>query len=247
MSCKELTNDLLADFADWQLAPHDRNRVARHLEVCEPCRVRRDDLEVMSGALRGAAEPPPAALLLQLDRAVLGALPRAEASPSVPRRLRSWPLLRGAAAIVLVGLVSFLAGRRTAPGPAPQVAAREIPAVAPPRPAVEPARPFPGAIPGSHPGPAAVTAEPRRAPPPEPRSAPATGIARGTTPFPQGIPPPLLGDLNGDGVVDIADARILQQMITQGLPLPAHADVNGDGVVDIADVREILRAILASR
>jgi hypothetical protein len=55
------------------------------------------------------------------------------------------------------------------------------------------------------------------------------------------------GDLNGDGVVDVADARLLQQLLTQGLPLPPEADVNGDGVVDIADVREILRIELATR
>jgi len=53
--------------------------------------------------------------------------------------------------------------------------------------------------------------------------------------------------LNGDGVVDIADARLLQQRITLGQPLPANADVNGDGTVDIADVREILRSELAAR
>ena len=48
-------------------------------------------------------------------------------------------------------------------------------------------------------------------------------------------------------MVDIADARLLQQRLTQGLPLPALADVNGDGIVDIADVREILRVELAAR
>jgi hypothetical protein len=56
-----------------------------------------------------------------------------------------------------------------------------------------------------------------------------------------------MGDVNGDGSVDIADARTLQQALILGLPLPAEADVNGDGIVDVADVRQITRAEVAAR
>jgi hypothetical protein len=57
----------------------------------------------------------------------------------------------------------------------------------------------------------------------------------------------VLGDLNGDGIVDIADARALQQALVLGQPLPPQADVNGDGAVDVADVRQITRAEVAAR
>ena len=253
MNCKELTNDLLADYAYWRLAPRERNRVARHLDVCEPCRGRRDDVEGMTGALRRASEAPPAALVAQLDRAVLGTLARTRAAAPAPARPRSaWPpALAGLAAVLLIGTVAFFAGRRTAPEPAPRIVVREAAGA----PAVESRpRPEPEPIPQSPPRKpeARVVPEERR---PEPKPAfeiapvPQPAISRPfpAPPPPPPPPPPKPGDLNGDGLVDIADARILQQRLTQGLPLPAHADLNGDGVVDIADVREILRAELAAR
>jgi hypothetical protein len=36
-------------------------------------------------------------------------------------------------------------------------------------------------------------------------------------------------------------------MLTLGLPLPPNADVNGDGVVDIADVRMIVQSQVKPR
>jgi hypothetical protein len=244
MNCKELTNDLLVDYADWQLAPHERNRVARHLDVCEPCQVRRNELEGMTGALRHATDSPPAALMAQLDRAVLGALPAV--APPAPRRRRPLAFV-GIAAVLVVGLAAFFAGQRTAPRPEPKVFVREtptaIPKAEPIQPKAEPALETPLKKPTPKPVP------PEKIPEPAPNStpAPAPVIVKVPPPVPAPHPLPKPGDLNGDGVVDIADARILQQMITQGLPLPAHADLNGDGVVDIADVREILRTELASR
>jgi hypothetical protein len=58
----------------------------------------------------------------------------------------------------------------------------------------------------------------------------------------------ILGDLNGDGVVDLPDA-ILAQQIADGVLVPTAmqlyaGDINGDGVIDSADVTLILRIIL---
>lgn len=185
MNCDDMKNDVLADYADRQLAIEDRARVKRHLDECDRCRNRRGDVETMAAALWHAAEAPPAALVRQLDIAVL-------ALPS--RRRRAWPILlaaafTGAAAGVLI---TFIALTRPAPDPsAPTVA---IVAPVPP-------------------------------PPPLPLS-----------------PPALAGDLNGDGTVDVADARVILRRVATGEPAPANADVNGDGAVDIADAREITRS-----
>jgi hypothetical protein len=58
----------------------------------------------------------------------------------------------------------------------------------------------------------------------------------------------VLGDLNGDGAVDLLDA-ILAQQIADGQLVPTQVqldagDINGDGVIDSADVTLILRMIL---
>lgn len=241
MNCKELTNDRLLDYADWQLAPHERHRVARHLDVCEPCRGRRDDLEGMTGALRRSADAPPAALLAQLDRAVLGGLPRT-IEPASPKR-RLWPLAAvGVAALLLIGVVSFLVGERSARTTDPVVVRETPPAPPPPAPGPQPTVEAPKPSPPLEP-PALPRPRPQPEPPPPPPPPPPPVIVKEPPPE----PPPLRGDFNGDRTVDIADARLLQQWITLGQPLPPNADVNGDGTVDIADVRQILRAELAAR
>ena len=52
------------------------------------------------------------------------------------------------------------------------------------------------------------------------------------------------GDVNGDGVVDIADVNAAIDMIL-GLKSPTtEADVNGDGTVDVADMNAIINIIL---
>ena len=255
MTCKELTNDLLLDYADWQLAPHERNRVVRHLDVCEPCRGRRDDLDGMAAALRHSTEAPPAALMAQLDKSVLAALPQtrqAAPPPGVPRpKLLLWPLaVAGVAALVAIAAVSIVVGDRMTRPRAPAVV-RDTPRPDPePRrePPVEPARrPDVERVPAPDPLPTRPEPRPiREEPAPEPKPAPVIAQEPRVT-APNAAPRVLPGDLNGDGVVDIADARILQQMITHGLQLPENADVNADGMVDVADVREIIRAELALR
>ncbi|MBO4871564.1 MAG: BspA family leucine-rich repeat surface protein [Muribaculaceae bacterium] len=55
------------------------------------------------------------------------------------------------------------------------------------------------------------------------------------------------GDLNGDGVVDVADVNICINVILERVTDPAIealADLNGDGTVDVADVNMIINIIL---
>lgn len=53
------------------------------------------------------------------------------------------------------------------------------------------------------------------------------------------------GDINGDGIVDIADVSLLinEMLLSQGLDLDI-ADLNGDGIVDIADVSAAIDIVL---
>lgn len=46
---------------------------------------------------------------------------------------------------------------------------------------------------------------------------------------------PVLGDINGDGVVDLLDIQPFVDAITNGT-FSEEADINGDGVVDLLDV-----------
>jgi hypothetical protein len=56
----------------------------------------------------------------------------------------------------------------------------------------------------------------------------------------QGAPQYQVGDVNGDGSVDIADAVAVLKA-TAGNPVLGDADVNGDGTVDIADAVAVLK------
>lgn len=58
----------------------------------------------------------------------------------------------------------------------------------------------------------------------------------------------VLGDLNDDGIVDVADVALAMR-IALGLVVPSssqlqHGDINGDGVIDTADVMHIQRKAL---
>lgn len=57
---------------------------------------------------------------------------------------------------------------------------------------------------------------------------------------PQGIK----GDINGDGIVDVADVNAAIDMILSLQPNKPEADVNGDGKVDVADLNAIINIIL---
>ena len=55
---------------------------------------------------------------------------------------------------------------------------------------------------------------------------------------------PVLGDITGDGVVDIADVNaVINMMLGKEVPTTA-ADVTGDENVDIADVNAIINIML---
>ena len=59
----------------------------------------------------------------------------------------------------------------------------------------------------------------------------------------------VIGDLNGDGVVDVADVNICINVILERVTDPAIkalADLNGDGTVDVADVNMIINIILSN-
>ena len=56
--------------------------------------------------------------------------------------------------------------------------------------------------------------------------------------------PAVKGDLNGDGVVDIADVNACIDMILGQATATADADVNGDGNVDVADMNAIIDIVL---
>lgn len=56
--------------------------------------------------------------------------------------------------------------------------------------------------------------------------------------------PVLKGDINGDGVLDVADASALIDMVLNSGTCTEVADVNGDGALDVADVTELITLIL---
>lgn len=56
--------------------------------------------------------------------------------------------------------------------------------------------------------------------------------------------PVLKGDINGDGVLDVADASALIDMVLNSGACTEVADVNGDGALDVADVTELITLIL---
>lgn len=56
--------------------------------------------------------------------------------------------------------------------------------------------------------------------------------------------PMLKGDINGDGVLDVADASALIDMVLNSGTCTEVADVNGDGALDVADVTELITLIL---
>jgi hypothetical protein len=53
------------------------------------------------------------------------------------------------------------------------------------------------------------------------------------------------GDVDGDGVVNIADVTALIDILLSGGTVPANADVDDDGVVNIADVTALIDMLLS--
>ena len=58
--------------------------------------------------------------------------------------------------------------------------------------------------------------------------------------------PFILGDVNGDGEVDIVDVTMLISAVLSNKPVePAVADMNNDGSIDIIDVTELINYVLS--
>ena len=58
----------------------------------------------------------------------------------------------------------------------------------------------------------------------------------------------LRGDVNGDGVVNVADINVIVNIILGGHVSPEimkRADVNNDGVVNVSDINIVISLILA--
>ena len=64
----------------------------------------------------------------------------------------------------------------------------------------------------------------------------------------QGGSPAIVGDVNGDGKVDVADVNIIIDIILGNATVDQYpaADVTGDGKVDVADVNAVIDIILAA-
>ena len=53
------------------------------------------------------------------------------------------------------------------------------------------------------------------------------------------------GDINGDGLVNVADVTALIQIILNSTPVDLDlADLNGDGLVNVADVTTLIQIVL---
>lgn len=69
----------------------------------------------------------------------------------------------------------------------------------------------------------------------------------GTTPPPGTVTPPpaaVLGDLNGDGVVNEVDVGLLKQAISGEIPVSStKMDMNNDGVVNTRDLIDMIRMV----
>ena len=56
---------------------------------------------------------------------------------------------------------------------------------------------------------------------------------------------PILGDVNGDGKINVSDVSALINMILDFTPKdPERADINGDGRVNVSDVTALINIIL---
>ena len=54
----------------------------------------------------------------------------------------------------------------------------------------------------------------------------------------------IIGDLNGDGQLNVTDVTVLINMILGTEPMSAKADINGDGKVDVSDITALINLIL---
>ena len=259
MDCRRLTDDLLLDHSERRLNRDTRKQVEKHLHGCAPCGDRFEEVQSIARAMaRTLAPNPPAELVAQLDAAILKGAP-----PPVLRRLHPafWSVAGiAAAAAVVLALVSWANRHETSiepelvgkppnvnpppvepPRPAPPKPQPPREVIATPDPKAEPPKPEP-----PKPEPQIVNKYPRPEPPIDPEPEPPK-----PEPKPEPIPVPVLvklGDLNGDGKIDIADRMILTAVLNDEEEGDLKiADLNNDGKIDVADAQILSEMIAESR
>ena len=67
LTCREFV-ELVTDYLDGALAPAERERFDRHLDMCEGCREHLDQMDATLRALRAAGEDPEPGEVEGLDR-----------------------------------------------------------------------------------------------------------------------------------------------------------------------------------
>lgn len=229
MNCKMISHDRLLDYADKRLPADEAEAICRHLDLCRHCRRLFDEATMLSSAIKESPELTGAkAITPEMDLAVFAEIRKASARMRRKSRKTPWRVILAYAAAVLISIVMPTIVILSLKG----VERRNMEAVA------------------SHRQPTAETLRPI-APIPNPPTVAVTLPAPAAVPKMPGKIAPLKvrGDINGDGVVDIADAMLLQQAIlgeaVSSLD-PANSDVNGDQRIDILDIREIATATLAT-
>ncbi|MBI2900443.1 MAG: hypothetical protein HYY17_09665 [Planctomycetes bacterium] len=219
MTC--VTNDVLLDLSERRLAGELSDRVETHLLDCDACRARFGEIRAIASAVRRCTGTPDA-LLSRLDGGMAEILAR-------PRRRRLAVPAAIAAALAVAALVYLAAPDRPMPPPPPALSAI---AAAPPLPRAETEIRTERRSPASE---AAVVTDARRP-------------AEDATPD---LPwrPARPGDVNGDGLIDVADRLVLARYLAGRTPAPdpAVADLNGDGAIDVGDVQILTREIARGR
>ncbi len=121
--------EALQALRDGELHGEERRNVEAHVESCDECSARLDELSWLGGLLREAAEDD--AARFDPDRLWARLAPELDASPSAWERLRAWwtpaRLVPAAGLVAVAAALALLlwpagtndAGRRTPPGPAP--------------------------------------------------------------------------------------------------------------------------------
>jgi hypothetical protein len=248
--CAEITGDLLADYADGTLGEEQRRKVEKHLEGCESCRIRAEEIKIITGALREDSQlnediPVPESV----DRAVFATIRevagRQRARSSWLLQKRFLVISSAAACVLLVVIIGLL----LVPGPSYQRAGRtamdmqkggkyeryagEAGGISTWRTLREDKDRPVVALEEE-----VVGGESER----RPAGTDLTAITK-----PRIVAEVVLyGDLSGDGKVDVADALAICRRILAGetIGYQARRDANRDGRIDVGDALHIINESL---
>jgi hypothetical protein len=241
-SCDEITGDLLADYADGTLEDEFRRKIEKHLEGCDFCRARAQDIRIITGALREDPQlsediPVPESV----DRAVLGTIREVAGKQRVRSswllQKRFWVISSAAACVLLVVIIGLL----LATGRSSQYADREAMNMQKEgkygdeleedsgiraRRTIKGIKERNDTTAGDSKV-AELVAEKAAQPP--------------TVEFEESV-----GDIDGDRVVDVADALSICRQILEGraMDYQHQKDANGDGRIDVGDALHIINKAL---